>query len=146
MIEIHQAMRGTKLRNPLFCGKEKKFLIPQWKWYQWTRTDLSISVIHFFFVLGGPIKNVHEKTAKIDQKWYFMLNNFILLVIMLFFFVLQGSCNGWLHIPCSRWFKFWKVYLENAKKYAKFWKWQENLIWRNICTIFFYVMWYNSWR
>ena len=83
-------MRGTKLRNPLFSGKEKKFLIPQWKWYQWTRTDLSISVIHFFFVLGGPIKNVHEKTAKIDQKWYFMLNNFILLVIMLFFLYFKG--------------------------------------------------------
>ena len=143
---VYYTMRGTKLQNPLFCGKEKKFLIPQWKWYQWTRTDLSISVIHFFFVLGGPIKNVHEKTAKIDQKWYFMLNNFILLVIMLFFFVLQGSCNGWLHIPCSRWFKFWKVYLENAKKYAKFWKWQKNLIWQNICTIFFNVIWYNSWR
>ena len=31
--------------------------------------DLSLSVIHFFFVLGGPIKNVHKKTAKIDQNW-----------------------------------------------------------------------------
>ena len=26
------------------------------------------SVILFFFVLGGPIKNLHKKTAKIDQK------------------------------------------------------------------------------